>query len=135
MIKVTYEVVEHDGGWAYRVNGLYLETFPTHALAHKAAERAARERVAPVETTGIFFEELKSAIGIDEVSAGSDRPETDRPDSSVVALNLSPTFARISTPPQATPLDADTAYATGLNDVSEEPQCLVSLACDFASSR
>lgn len=46
MIKVTYEVVEHDGGWAYRVNGVYSETFPTHALAHKAAERAARKRVA-----------------------------------------------------------------------------------------
>ena len=25
--KVTYEVVEHDGGWAYRVNGVYSETF------------------------------------------------------------------------------------------------------------
>ena len=42
MIKVTYEVVEHDGGWAYRVNGVYSETFPTHALAHKASERGVR---------------------------------------------------------------------------------------------
>jgi hypothetical protein len=75
MIKVTYEVVEHDGGWAYRVNGVYSETFPTHALAHKGAERAAREQVVPGETTGILYED-QDGHWHDEVSAGSDRPET-----------------------------------------------------------
>jgi hypothetical protein len=35
--KVTYEVVEHDGGWAYRAKGVFSETFPIHALAHEAA--------------------------------------------------------------------------------------------------
>jgi hypothetical protein len=33
--KVTYEVVEHDGGWAYRAKGVFSETFPTHALGMK----------------------------------------------------------------------------------------------------
>ena len=53
--KITYEVVEHDGGWAYRVNGVFSETFPTHALAHEAAERAAREHVLSGETTDISY--------------------------------------------------------------------------------
>jgi Uncharacterized protein conserved in bacteria (DUF2188) len=73
--KVTYEVVEHDGGWAYRVNGVFSETFPTHALAHDAAERAAREQVLPGETTGISYEDADGHWH-DEVSAGDDRPET-----------------------------------------------------------
>src|SRR5262249_17291855 len=45
MAKITYEVVEHDGGWAYRAAGVFSETFPTRALAHEAAERAAREQL------------------------------------------------------------------------------------------
>jgi hypothetical protein len=27
MPDVTYEIVQHDGGWAYRVNGVFSETF------------------------------------------------------------------------------------------------------------
>ncbi len=73
--KVTYEVVEHDGGWAYRVNGVFSETFPTHALAHAAAERAAREQVLPGQTTGISYEDADGHWH-DEVAAGDDRPET-----------------------------------------------------------
>jgi len=42
MSKITYEIVEHDGGWAYRVNGVFSETFPSHDMARTAAERAAR---------------------------------------------------------------------------------------------
>ena len=29
MSKVTYHIVEHDGGWAYRVDGVFSEPFPT----------------------------------------------------------------------------------------------------------
>src|SRR5712691_5103150 len=39
MTKVTYDIVEHDGGWAYRVDGVFSETFPSHDLARRAAER------------------------------------------------------------------------------------------------
>ena len=53
MTKITYEIVEHDGGWAYRADGVFSETFPSHDLARKAAERAAKEQVVPGETTGI----------------------------------------------------------------------------------
>ena len=33
MSKVIYEIVEHDGGWAYRADGVYSETFPSHDFA------------------------------------------------------------------------------------------------------
>ena len=69
-------IVEHDGGWAYRVDGVYSETFPTHDRARKAAERAMKEQSVPGETTGISYED-KDGHWHEEVSAGNDRPETD----------------------------------------------------------
>jgi hypothetical protein len=76
MTKVTYEVVQHDGGWAYRFDGVYSETFRSHELARKAAERAAHEQRAPGETSIISFED-RTGHWHDEISAGDDRPETD----------------------------------------------------------
>ena len=32
MTKITYEVVEHDGGWAYRVDGVFSELLPIIVL-------------------------------------------------------------------------------------------------------
>ncbi|MGB6936062.1 MAG: DUF2188 domain-containing protein, partial [Xanthobacteraceae bacterium] len=29
MPNVTYEIVQHDGGWAYKVDGVFSESFPT----------------------------------------------------------------------------------------------------------
>jgi len=76
MTKIIYEVVEHDGGWAYKVNGVFSETFPSHAQARQAADRAAKEQVVPGETTDISYED-KEGHWHDEASAGGDRPETD----------------------------------------------------------
>ena len=76
MTKVTYEIVEHDGGWAYRVDGVFSETFPSHDAARQAAEQAAKEQHVPGETTGISYEDRQGRWH-DEVSAGSDRPDTD----------------------------------------------------------
>ncbi len=76
MTKITYESVEHDGGWAYRVDGVFSETFPSHDMARRAAERAAREQIVSGETTGISYED-KDGLWHDELSAGNDRPDTD----------------------------------------------------------
>ena len=76
MSKVTYEIVEHDGGWAYRVDGVFSETFPSHDAARRAAERAAAEQVVPGETTEISYEDEKGRWH-DELSRGKDRPKTD----------------------------------------------------------
>ena len=76
MTKIVYEIVEHDGGWAYRVDGVYSETFRSHDDAREAAERAAHEQLAPGESTGISWED-KEGRWHDEVAAGDDRPETE----------------------------------------------------------
>ncbi len=76
MTKVIYEIVEHDGGWAYRVGEVYSETFSSHDLARKAAERAAQEQAVAGETTGISYED-KQGRWHDEVARGDDRPETE----------------------------------------------------------
>ena len=28
MSKIVYEIVEHDGGWAYKADGVFLRDFP-----------------------------------------------------------------------------------------------------------
>ena len=76
MTKIVYEIVEHDGGWTYRVNGVFSETFPSHDVAREAAERAAREQGVPGDTTVISYEDREGRWH-DELSRGNDRPETD----------------------------------------------------------
>jgi Uncharacterized protein conserved in bacteria (DUF2188) len=41
MPDVTYEIVQHDGDWAYKVHGVFSEAFPTNAEALAAAQAAA----------------------------------------------------------------------------------------------
>lgn len=76
MTAVKYEIVQHDGGWAYKVGGTYSETFPSHDAAAHAARRAAREQEQPGDTTGIQYEDEKGRWRA-ELSDGDDRPETE----------------------------------------------------------
>jgi hypothetical protein len=76
MSKITYEIVRHDGGWAYKVNETFSEPFRTHDLAREAAELAAREQAEPGEATVISYED-KEGHWHKEKSAGDDRPEAD----------------------------------------------------------
>jgi len=76
MTKVTYEVVEHDGGWAYRAKGVYSETFSSHDSARAAAEDAAKKHAVAGETAGISYEDREGRWH-EEVASGTDRPETD----------------------------------------------------------
>lgn len=75
MPSVTYQIVEHDGGWAYRVEDTFSETFPSHEAALHAARRAAREQREPGDSAGIEFEDSRG-VWREEVSSGDDRPET-----------------------------------------------------------
>jgi hypothetical protein len=75
MSEVTYEIVEHDGGWAYKVGSVYSEPFPTHAAALKAAKSAAAEQRVPGHTEEIQFEDEKGRWHT-ETASGSDRPTT-----------------------------------------------------------
>ncbi|MBI3699598.1 MAG: DUF2188 domain-containing protein [Afipia sp.] len=81
MAKVVYEVVEHDGGWAYKYNGVFSETFPTQKAAHAAAERAAAEQRVPGRTEEIQYED-GAGKWHQETARGSDRPSTEVVDKS-----------------------------------------------------
>lgn len=75
MATVTYEVVEHEGGYAYRVGDVYSETFATHQQAHAAAVDAAERQKLAGETVGIRYEDADGNWH-DETARGDDRPET-----------------------------------------------------------
>ena len=50
MNKVEYRIVEHDGGWAYTLDGVYSETFAHRHDAVTAARRAAVEKSECLES-------------------------------------------------------------------------------------
>lgn len=75
-MRIHYEVVEHNGGWAYTADGVFSETYATHDEARIAAERAAREQRIPDQTTDIDYQDA-SGRWHEESSPGDDRPETD----------------------------------------------------------
>ena len=76
MAKLVYEVVEHNGGWAYKANGTFSETFDTHDEAAKAARTAASEQEVGDETGDIEYEDEQGEWHL-ETAAGDDRPETE----------------------------------------------------------
>src|SRR4029077_1497542 len=80
MAEVTYEIVEHDGGWAYKVDGVFSEPYPTHADALAAAQAAAEEQTVPGHTETIEYEDEKGRWHT-ETARGSDRPQTHIKDS------------------------------------------------------
>ena len=75
MSKLNYEIVEHDGGWAYQVDGSYSETFASHEQAVKAANKAASEQQISDETHGIVYQD-RQGVEHEEISDGHDRPKT-----------------------------------------------------------
>ncbi|KQY89800.1 DUF2188 domain-containing protein [Brevundimonas sp. Root1423] len=75
MSNVVYRIVEHDGGWAYQVDGTYSETFRTHDLARAAASRAAAEQLQPGRSASISYEDGAGTWRQERVG-GSDRPTT-----------------------------------------------------------
>ncbi|WP_425997450.1 DUF2188 domain-containing protein [Caulobacter sp. DWR1-3-2b1] len=75
MTDITYTIVEHDGGWAYRLGDVFSETFANHDAALAAAQRAAAEQQVAGETTGISYEDAKGQWR-EEIAAGDDRPTT-----------------------------------------------------------
>ena len=75
MPNVVYEIVQHDGGWAYKVNGVFSEPFPTHAEALAAAQVAAAEQEIPGHGETIEYEDDKGKWHT-EAASGQDRPHT-----------------------------------------------------------
>jgi hypothetical protein len=76
MSHVTYKIVQHDGGWAYTVDGAFSETFASHSAALAAAKQAAAEQRVPGRTETIEYETADGKWHT-ETAAGGDRPETE----------------------------------------------------------
>jgi hypothetical protein len=76
MSHVTYKIVRHDDGWAYKVGDVFSEPFPSHAEALAMAKRAAQEQRMPGETHVIEYEDAQGKWHT-ETASGADRPETE----------------------------------------------------------
>ena len=76
MTQVTYHLVEHDGGWAYKVGDVFSETFRTRDDAHAAAEIAAAEQQRAGEDEPIEYQDASGKWTV-ESAKGGDRPTVD----------------------------------------------------------
>lgn len=76
MADIHYEIVEHDGGWAYRFDGVFSETFRTRDDAHRAAEIAGAEQARPGEAEAILYQD-ETGEWHEEMASGQDRPRVE----------------------------------------------------------
>lgn len=76
MSHVTYRIVQHDGGWAYKLGETYSETFASHDRARAAAVAASHEQRVPDQTAMIEFED-SAGNWVTERADGHDRPQVD----------------------------------------------------------
>lgn len=76
MPHVTYEVVEHDGGWAYKLGDVFSETFASRRQAAEAARIVAAEHALPGPDEVIEYQD-EDGQWHEETADGDDRPEAD----------------------------------------------------------
>jgi uncharacterized protein DUF2188 len=76
MPRIHYHVVQHDGGWAYRLGDVFSEPFRDKASALAAARRVAAEQHVPGDTVRIEYQD-ESGKWHTELSEGDDRPDAD----------------------------------------------------------
>jgi hypothetical protein len=80
MTRIVYHIVEHDGGWAYKLGDVFSETFATHKQALLRARIVAIEQQVGGETAEISYQDASGAW-LTEHADGGDRPEADVVDS------------------------------------------------------
>ncbi|WP_309084551.1 DUF2188 domain-containing protein [Chelativorans sp.] len=73
--RITYEVVEHDGGWAYKVGDVFSEAFATRQEATRAAEQAAAAHASAGSDEAIQYQD-RDGRWHEEMESGDSRPET-----------------------------------------------------------
>ena len=79
-MMARYKIVEHDGGWAYKLGDVFSETFPSEEAAHKAAELAAKRQQVGGDPADISYQDATGSWRNEHV-AGGERPETEVVDS------------------------------------------------------
>ncbi|WP_182085190.1 DUF2188 domain-containing protein [Aureimonas sp. ME7] len=76
MSDIHYQIVEHDGGWAYKVGDVFSETYPNHDAALTAARDASARQELAGDTQGIRYQD-REGVWHEEISRGDDRPHAD----------------------------------------------------------
>jgi hypothetical protein len=76
MTHIVYRIVEHDGGWAYKLGDSFSETFASHDAARAAAVAASREQRVPDQTAMIEYAD-RDGNWITERADGHDRPDAE----------------------------------------------------------
>jgi hypothetical protein len=76
MEKIHYKIVQHDGGWAYKLGDVFSEAFRSRSAAVQAAHRVAREQHIPGNAAYIEYQD-ETGQWRTEFSAGGDRPDAD----------------------------------------------------------
>lgn len=75
MTEITYRILPHVDGWAYRLGDTWSETYPDHDSAKAAALAVAKEQMSPGRDTYIEYETAEGDW-ITERADGLDRPLT-----------------------------------------------------------
>jgi hypothetical protein len=76
MKKVYYRIVQHDGGWAYKLGDVFSEPFSSRKAAVIAAHRAAHEQHIPGDTLTIEYQN-EAGEWVTELALSTDRPDAD----------------------------------------------------------
>jgi len=76
MTTITYHVVPHDGGWAYKLGDVFSEPFPSHEAAVKAAHRIAAEQQVGGRDAEITYQD-RDGNWRTEHADGGDRPQAE----------------------------------------------------------
>ncbi|MBY0564120.1 MAG: DUF2188 domain-containing protein [Hyphomonadaceae bacterium] len=76
MTHIVYEIIEHDGGWAFKLGDTISQSFPTREAAVAVAKRVANEQRLPDETTPIEWEDERGEWH-EEIAKGDDRPDVE----------------------------------------------------------
>lgn len=76
MARIHYRIVQHDGGWAYKLGDVFSEPYPSKTAAMTAARRVAAEQHVPGDPALIEYED-EAGNWHTEMSAGDDRPDAD----------------------------------------------------------
>lgn len=74
-MHLTYHIGQHDGGWPYRLNDVWSETYPSHVAAREAAHRAARRQQLEGRNAEILFQS-EAARGIGNMSKQAIAPRS-----------------------------------------------------------
>ncbi|QIB34983.1 DUF2188 domain-containing protein [Ancylobacter pratisalsi] len=89
MTHIRYEIVQHDGGWAYKLGDVFSETHATHEGALRAAREAAARQTISGETRPILFQD-SDGHWHEETAQGTDRPDAEIDDTAETAAPKTP---------------------------------------------